>query len=106
MKIIERFPRLVAWSAFFGGLSILLWIDLSSRQENGNIHNGGLSEFIYYGVPLGLAAFSTFCLWQAAKIHTKRILGLFELSLHLVAGFVVYALALLNYVIGSGIDTL
>jgi len=85
---------------------VLLTIDHLLRMRDGQVQDGGLSDRVYYGVPLLLGAVSTYCLSHAVRKYRKIFLGVLEALGHLAVGTVLYFIALLLYVVGTGIDSL
>lgn len=85
---------------------MLLVIDRLDRMRDGRVQDGGLPEVIYYGVPVLLSVVSVYCLSYAVRKYQKVYLGVLEALAHLVVGAAVYCLAVLVYVVGTGIDSL
>ena len=105
-RLIDTHPRVTAWLMFFGGLAVLLAIDHALRIRDGVVQSGGIPEVVYYGVPVILGLLATGCLWRAVRKNQKMAWGILEATGHLVVGFMLYAIALLYYVTGTGIDSL
>ncbi len=106
MRFIDCFPRLSGWLLFLGGLSAVLVTDYRLRIRDGQVCDGGFPEPVYYGAALFLGLLSLACIWRGARKRPQRWIRLFEALGHLSLGFLVYAAALLCYVVGTGIDSL
>ena len=76
------------------------------RVANGWAPMSGISEYLYYGVPLTLGCAAIGLLWRATRHYKKWYLRLLELCGHVCVGFAAYAYILLVYVTGTGIDSL
>ena len=97
---------IIAWSIFFFGLGIELSVDYTLRMRDGDMHTGGFSPTIYYGVQTVLFLSALFIGVRGVSKFKKHIIQAFVLSVQIAFGFILYILILFTYVLGAGIDSL
>jgi len=97
---------IIAWSLFFVGLVIELSVDYALRMRDGNMHTGGFSSNIYYGIQAVLFLSALFLGVRGASNFKKRIIQFLVVSIQIAIGFILYIWILFSYVLGAGIDSL
>ncbi|MCB1228560.1 MAG: hypothetical protein KDK99_22340 [Verrucomicrobiales bacterium] len=96
----------IAWLVFLGGFGVAIGTDRFLRMRDGDVTAGGIPESLWFAIPIVLALVGAFLAWQGTgRLHAtwKRIAVFLA---QLVVGFVIYAMVVLWYVVGSGIDSL
>ena len=97
---------LSAWFIFFGGFMLEIFIDHLLRIQDQNISTGGIPELIWFLIQIMLAILA---LWLAF-VATKPLVALWKrllvLGLQASIGFIIYVFIGLNYIVGTGIDSL
>jgi hypothetical protein len=94
---------LLAWLGFFGALGLEAWINYAMRMADGDVHDGGLPNVIWFGLHGVFFALALAGLLYSARglpwpLATAAVLG------QLAIGVPLYLFACVAFAIGAGID--
>ena len=97
---------IIAWFIFFGGFALEISVDYLLRIQDENIRTGGIPELLWFIIQIILAISALWLAFLATKplvIIWRRLL---VLGLQAGIGFIIYVVIGLNYIVGTGIDSL
>lgn len=94
---------LLAWLGFFGALGVEAWINYAMRMADGDVHDGGLPNAIWFGLHAVFFVLALAGLLYSARglpwpLATAAVLG------QLAVGVPLYLFACVAFAIGAGID--
>lgn len=95
-----------AWLVFLIGLAAELRADFILRLRDGDVTTGGIPDILGLAIHVGLGTVAVLLAWRGTRCLPAVWQRLAVVSLQVMVGLAVYAVTLLWYVVGTGIDSL
>ncbi|MGA3287619.1 MAG: hypothetical protein ABSD46_09345 [Bacteroidota bacterium] len=95
---------LIAWLVFIGSLTVEFLCDYSLRVLSGNKYLGGIPKSIFFTLEYVISMVFVWLLFKATNSIDSAWRRAFIIFAQIVAGFIVYVVMSLFYIMLSGIE--